>query len=243
VCSWWRVSTGQCGWEKFMVCSFPYPSSSSAQSPNWPAFKELNISELPAREGLLFYFGEFPQAVRQSHQIPILAPFNLAHCKFKSGVLRYQIQGPLALSIWHLVTAFWGMRNVGLSCFAAGENCCLMISLSGVKICWWHKYCSRTSSAILPMTLLDLPSVIFPSQWGGGGWTGAASCVVSVFFRYLFTLLYISCDFFSSSLLYVASYLLANLIFTWPDSGSIYSSAILLSSPSCILKLITRLHW
>jgi hypothetical protein len=61
-----------------MVCSFPYHSSSSAQSPNWPACKKLNISELSAREGLLFYFREFPQAVRQSHQFPTLATFNFS---------------------------------------------------------------------------------------------------------------------------------------------------------------------
>jgi hypothetical protein len=40
--------------------------SFNAQSPNLPAYKELQISDLSAREGSLFCFGEFPGAVRQS---------------------------------------------------------------------------------------------------------------------------------------------------------------------------------
>jgi hypothetical protein len=115
--------------------------------------------------------------------------------------LRYQIQGPLAFSRWHLATALWGMRNVGLSCFAAGENCCLMTSLSKIRICWWHKYCSRTNSAILPMILLDLPSVVFPSQQGGmDRWCKLYCLFDSVYFSDTYLLFYISLVISSLSL-------------------------------------------
>jgi hypothetical protein len=81
-----------------------------------------SVSELSAREGLLFCFGESHQAVRWSHQFPTPPPFNFsAYCKFLSGVLRsYSLQ---ALSRWSLATALWGMRNEGLSYFAAGLPC------------------------------------------------------------------------------------------------------------------------
>jgi hypothetical protein len=97
---------GQSGWEaqKSMVCDFPYHSN--AQSLNWPACKELQIAKLSAREGLLFCFGEFCLPVRGNHQFPTPAPFSFSvHCKFKSGVLRSQMWGLLALSKWYLATA------------------------------------------------------------------------------------------------------------------------------------------
>jgi hypothetical protein len=104
--------------QKSVVCNFPYHSN--AQSPNWPACKELQISEFSAREGSLFYFCELPQAVKWNHQFPIPAPLNFsAHYKFKWNVLRSQMPCPLALSWWQLATAFWCMRNAELSCCAA----------------------------------------------------------------------------------------------------------------------------
>jgi hypothetical protein len=86
----------------------------------------------------------FSQAVRQSRQFPTPARFNFsACCKFKSDVLRSQMWS-MALSRWCLATALWGMRNAGLSCFAAGLLCrgkllSHDISVLGLEFVWWHK--------------------------------------------------------------------------------------------------------
>jgi hypothetical protein len=73
-----------------MRYDFPYHSNS--QSPNWPTCKELQISELSAREGEMFCIGEFPQAVGWSTQFPTPAPLNFsAVCKFKSNAFISQL--------------------------------------------------------------------------------------------------------------------------------------------------------
>jgi hypothetical protein len=59
-----------------MACDFLI--SPIAQSPNWPACKELQISELSARKFSL------ENSLKQSQPLPTPAPFNItAHCTFR----------------------------------------------------------------------------------------------------------------------------------------------------------------